>query len=629
MGYTVKVLVNVMLVFVAFIAAYEFRRALPLEWWFEDSGAQRVLAWAAIYAAIGGLVEIIFRAERAAWRFSSVREALGLLRNTGLTALGFLTLIFLTNRGIDLPRSTLVLAWILSFASLVGIRLLWRLIHNPRLVWSHEKGAPGDAKPLLLVGSLEAADMQIRRLETSNPDRYRPLGVIATDPKAKGLVIKAVPVIADISFLFGAAKLALAGKGGAILFLADPIQEFGLSPDDIGRLKKLPAKLLRLPNVVDLAQGAPEAGKLPEISLEEFLPRRPVQLDPQPIKELVSGRKALVTGAGGSIGSELCRQLVALGCSELTILDHSEFALFEIDRELRASQALTKLVPALGNVRDACRLREVFGEARPDLVFHAAALKHVTLVELNPLEGFLTNVVGTRNVAEASRACGATHMTLVSTDKAVDPSTVMGATKRIAEAVIADQPTGSTQYCTVRFGNVLGSAGSVIPIFREQIESGGPVTVTHPEVERYFMTIPEAVQLILHATALSANARDEGPQRFVLEMGEPVRIVDLARQLIQLYGLAPDVDIPVEFTGLKPGEKLTETLLEEGDVALERMPGVLEIKREAADREIDPRAAGRLAAVLGTLMHQENVVDALAAAGMPLPLRSSRMDSLS
>jgi len=285
----------------------------------------------------------------------------------------------------------------------------------------------------------------------------------------------------------------------------------------------------------------------------------------------------LVTGAGGSIGSELCRQLLALGCAHLSMVDHSEFLLFEIDRELERTRTNVSRRAVLANVRDAGRVNEVIRCERPDIVFHAAALKHVALVENNPAEGVQTNVLGTWNVIQAAMAHDVAQFVLISTDKAVAPSSVMGATKRIAESLLDLAPDGHTRMTAVRFGNVLGSAGSVVPIFRDQIARGGPVTVTHPDVNRFFMTIPEAVQLVLHSTAISTAAAAAGPRKFLLEMGESVKIADLARQMIELSGKTPDVDIMIEFTGLKPGEKLAEVLSDDGEEVRSCVEGITEL----------------------------------------------------
>ncbi len=353
------------------------------------------------------------------------------------------------------------------------------------------------------------------------------------------------------------------GGPHAIVFLDDPIQAYGLSTERIGELRRAGHRLLKPQNLGEITGTSGPSHRLEEIPLEDFLPRKPIALDPAPVRALVAGRRVLVTGAGGSIGSELCRQLLALGCAHLSMVDHSEFLLFEIDRELAGTRGDGSRSAILANVRDTDRIAEVVGSEQPDIIFHAAALKHVALVENNPAEGVLTNVLGTWNVIQAAVAHDVAQFVLISTDKAVAPTNVMGATKRIAETLLQFAPSGKTRMTAVRFGNVLGSAGSVVPIFREQIARGGPVTVTHPDVNRFFMTIPEAVQLVLHSTAVSNAMENLGPRKFLLEMGNSVKIVDLARQMIELSGKVPDVDIMIKFSGLKTGEKLSEALFDD------------------------------------------------------------------
>ena len=596
-----KVAIHLALVFAAFILAYEIRRGLPFDWWLSNPEASSVFLWSLLYTAVAFAVELVLRNERSSWRFASAREVLKLAIGTGVTAAAFLIIIFLSSRAILLPRSTLVLSWLLSLFALVGIRLAWRLYYDPALALSLFTDRRRGGVPLTLVGDIGQAEAYLRRSATGSDREYSPAAIIALGPSDVGQFIHGVPVVGETG---GLARhfTAVAGDSsarGAVLFLDDPIARLRLTTEDIGRLKSQGFRLLRQASLVELQSDETRAHGLREMKLEEFLSRAPLHIDAAPIAALVAGKRALVTGAGGSIGSEIARQLVALGCSHISLLDHSEFLLFEIHREIeRAAQnggASHRAI--LCNVRDEARIQEVFMDERPDLVFHAAALKHVTLVENNPCEGALTNVLGTWNVAAAARQCAAREMVMISTDKAVGPTNIMGATKRIAEALLPAHADGNTRYSVVRFGNVLGSAGSVVPIFKDQIERGGPVTVSHEEVERYFMTIPEAVQLVLHATALRSDDEKDGLRKFVLEMGDPVKIVDLARQMIELSGNIPGADIAIQITGLQPGEKLTETLIDDNETSTPCVPGITEISSDVAEKLIGRKDVSALSAL--------------------------------
>lgn len=584
-----KFVLHVGLLFLGFLLAYALRRAPPLIWWVLDPDALRVLGWAALYALIGAGVEMVFQMERSAWRYASVREAVGLARNVTITIVLFLALIFFVDRGLQLPRSVLPLTWLMSVALLVGFRMAWRLPHDPGFAahflpsWWPKSGT--GRTPLLIVGAMADADGQLRLLQGDPHSPYQPIGVITPHREEVGLRLHGVPFIGDLAS-WRPSQIGLTTRGArphAIVFLNDPAQNHGFSTEQIGELRRAGHRLLKPQSMAEI-DGAPGATlRLEEIPLEDFLPRKPISLDVGPVRNLVSGRRVMVTGAGGSIGSELCRQLMALGCTHLSMVDHSEFLLFEIDRELAGIGPGIVRRAILANVRDTERVAEVVRVERPDIIFHAAALKHVALVENNPAEGVLTNVLGTWNVIQAAVAHDVAQFVLISTDKAVAPTNVMGATKRIAETLLDLAPRGGTRMTAVRFGNVLGSAGSVVPIFRDQIARGGPVTVTHPDVNRFFMTIPEAVQLVLHSTAISTattGAQDSeasGPRKFLLEMGQSVRIVDLARQMIELSGKVPDVDVMIEFTGLKPGEKLEEILSDDGEAVHPCVDGIMEL----------------------------------------------------
>jgi O-antigen biosynthesis protein WbqV len=610
-SWTAKYLIHIAALFVGFVLAYELRRALPLHWWFVAPDAVRVLGWAGLFALIGAGVEAVFQTERAAWRFASARDVVALARNVTLTMALFILAIFFLDRGLQLPRSVLPLAWILSLGFLVGARVAWRLPRESRLsdhllpAW-WRKTASG-RKPLLLVGVMADADRQIRHLMADPTQPYQPVGVVTPRVEEVGMRLHGVPFVAHLDqWRVGLMPKPLRGeKSSAILFLDDPVKVFGLTPQRIGELKKAGHTLLRPHVLTEVGEPRANADLLTEIPLEEFLPRQPIALPPGPVEDLIRDKRILVTGAGGSIGSEIARQMVQLGCGHLTLLDHSEYQLFEIDRELGGVRTTMTRRAVLANVRDEARIREVFAQERPDIVFHAAALKHVALVENNPAEGVLTNVQGTWNVIRAATEARAAQFVLISTDKAVDPSNVMGATKRIAETLLELVPDSPTRLSAVRFGNVLGSAGSVVPIFRDQIARGGPVTVTHPDVNRYFMTIPEAVQLVLHSTAVKAARPDEGPSKFLLEMGEPVRIADLARQMIELSGKTPDVDIRIEFTGLKKGEKIAEILSDDGEDPRSCVEGILEVMGRRSSGRLDTaRLQTLVSAALGGRGHE-------------------------
>lgn len=582
-AWAVKFVLHIGLLFLGLVVAYQLRRALPLTWWIENPDALRVIRWGALYAVIGGCVEMVFQSERSAWRYASMREVLGLARNVTVTTALFLGVMFFLDRGIELPRSVLPLAWLVSMALLVGFRMAWRLPHDPGLAahflpsWWRRPAT--DRTPMLIVGPIAGVDRQLRTLQGDPNTPYQPVGAVTPHPEEVGLRLHGVPFIAALSS-WQQVHGGLTARGAephAIVFLDDPVQAYGFTTERIGELRRAGHSLLKPQNLAEIDGGSSGVDVLKEIPLEDFLPRQPIVLDAAPLRDLIAGRRVLVTGAGGSIGSEICRQLLALGCVHLSMVDHSEFQLFEIDRELAGVPAPASRRAILANVRDAERIADVVRTERPDILFHAAALKHVALVENNPAEGIRTNVLGTWNVIQAAVACNVAQFVLISTDKAVDPTNVMGATKRVAEALLDLAPKGRTGMTAVRFGNVLGSAGSVVPIFRDQIARGGPVTVTHPEVNRFFMTIPEAVQLVLHSAAIGATSEAGSPRKFLLEMGEPVKIADLARQMIELSGQVPDVDVMIEFTGLKPGEKMSEVLSSGDEVVARTSNFIMEV----------------------------------------------------
>ena len=546
-----------------------------------------------LYTALAGGFSLLFRRELSPWRYASIPDAMVLARIALLTVGVFLLWVFIIDRARGVPRSTLFLAPMFQMVASMGVRILRRALHEHALDSFSPLKTITDritqSPSLLLIGPPSQADTYLRDIARSHDRTYTPVGIVGTDPRDVGQQVRGVCIIESLENLDEAlADLRRWNRyPRAILFLEEPGRLKGLTADQLGRLKTDGIRLLRLPSIVELAQhDGVTLLPMREINIEELLAREPIELDRVAIGNLIRGRRVLVTGAGGSIGAELCRQVAAFHCAHLTLMDFSETSLFEIEREMAETHPQMSRQAVLCDVRNAARVSKAFAKESPDLVFHAAALKHVSMVEQHPCEGVLTNVIGTWNVAEASKACGAGQMVLISTDKAVDPTNVMGATKRLAESVIQAQQNGGqgARFSAVRFGNVLGSAGSVVPIFKSQIERGGPVTVTHPDMERFFMTIPEASQLVLHATATCAEGEGRDARLFLLEMGEPVRIMDLARQMIALSGRTPGKEIEIEITGLRPGEKLTEALLDETERSLPCAPKVLEVVSNSAVR---------------------------------------------
>ena len=502
------------------------------------------------------LLGIPFGLSRLHWRFVSMRDLMGL----GLAALvtALMLCLLVVGAGISLPSASFPVILTLTLgAALTLPKLIYRLVRQKR-------GARGAAQTALLVGDGEYAEMFLAAHAQQASAPYRITGLISLSEKHIGRRVHGLDVLA-----------AADGAGDMLERLAEkPDLLIVTAPHFTGdRLQCLmraaEARNIRVMRAPSLTRLAPADQKmaLQPIAIEDLLNRRQVQLDRAAMADLIAGKRVMVTGAGGSIGSELCRQLAMFTPAEILLLDSSEFALWQIDLEIRELAPALPRRTVVADVRDAPHMRAIADEFQPDLVFHAAALKHVPIVEANRLEGLRTNALGTQVVADAAAAAGASLMVLISTDKAVNPSSVMGASKRLAEMYaqaldVQARHRGQGLRCvTVRFGNVLGSTGSVVPLFRRQLAQGGPLTVTDPGMQRYFMTVREAVGLVLQASAVgsSAEAIPDGGI-FVLDMGEPVKIVDLARQMIRLAGLKPDEDIQIKFTGLRPGEKLFEEL---------------------------------------------------------------------
>ena len=528
------------------------------------------------FVAIAAFMFLFLDLYRGIWRYASLDDMVAIARATTLTILVFLAVMFLWTRLEALPRSVPFINWFVLMALLGGPRFLYRAMKDRRLAFKIERDA-GRRVPVLLFGADDGADLFIRALRRASEPTYRVVGIVAEKAKRVGQQIHEVPVLGTADDMEAVVRqLAHDGEAPERLILTREGFVGAEVRALLDRADALGMTLGRLPRPTELRSGIEDRVEPRPIAIEDLLGRPQTPLDRAAMATLIAGRRVLVTGAGGSIGGELVRQIADLGPACLTLLDNSEYALYAIDQELRGRHPAVDAPAVLADVRDGERVGRVFAESRPELVFHAAALKHVPVVEAHPFEGVLTNVIGTANVADACVHADAAAMVLISTDKAVNPTSVMGATKRIAERYCQalDLEGRASRFVTVRFGNVLGSTGSVVPLFQRQLGAGGPLTVTHPEMTRYFMTVREAVELVLEASAL--GRRDDGRGRvYVLDMGEPVRILDLARQMIRLAGLRPDLDVPIETVGLRPGEKLTEeTLYGDEDLLPTPVPGI-------------------------------------------------------
>jgi O-antigen biosynthesis protein WbqV len=510
---------------------------------------------------------------RGIWRFASLPDLFNITRAVSLTVLVFLPVMFVLTRLETFPRSILLIDWFVLIALLGGPRLAYRLFKDRGLDHIFER-VKHQSVPVLLISAKDGADTFIREMRRNPRAVYRVVGVLADTPSRVGREIYRVPILGTIDALDTVVEqLDRRGKRPQKLIITAQ----NLPGEQIRRLldraDALAIPLARLPRLTDFERNLdnPERALEP-IALEDLLGRPQAVLDRDGMARLIRSRRILVTGAGGTIGAELARQIAALSPGRLILLDNGEFALYGIEMELRERFPGLRPVPLLRDVRDRAQIDEVIAAEKPEIIFHAAALKHLPMVEANPIEGVLTNVVGSRNVAEAARVYGASLVVMISTDKAVNPASVMGATKRLAESFCQSLDlyearrraplSHGTRYVTVRFGNVLGSTGSVVPLFQRQLAAGGPLTVTDPEVTRFFMTVREAVELVLQASALPSEEQeaDARGKIFVLDMGEPVKIVDLAQQMIRLAGLRPGRDVGIEFIGLRPGEKLHEEL---------------------------------------------------------------------
>ncbi|MCA1899990.1 MAG: polysaccharide biosynthesis protein [Chloroflexi bacterium] len=509
-------------------------------------------------------VYFYFGLYRRLWIYASTSELR--LITVAVTAASVLTsgvMLLLISAGIlqpGMPRSALGIDWLLSLVLIGGSRFALRILAEQHSVTVRHNAKP---KRALIIGAGDAGALVVRELQRPSQLNLVPIGFLDDDPAKQNHQIYGVSVIGKVNRLADILDnqqvdeviIAIPSAPGSIIRLVN----------DECRKKGIPSRTM--PGIYELLGGKVSVNRLREVDITDLLRREHVRVNDEKVGQALEGKRVLVTGAGGSIGRELSRQIARRSPAELVLLGHGENSIFEILLELQGNYPGLKLIPVIADIRNAQRLESIFAKHQPQVVFHAAAHKHVPLMEANPVEAISNNVLGTRNLVNAAVAHNVERFVLISTDKAVRPSSIYGATKRLAEMIVLDAARAHNRaFTVVRFGNVLGSRGSIIPIFKNQIANGGPVTVTHPDMVRFFMTIPEAVYLVLQAASMQG-----GGEVFVLNMGEPVRILDLAEDLIKLSGLEPHKDIEITFTGIRPGEKLAEELWD-SDSALKPTP---------------------------------------------------------
>ncbi len=530
-----------------------------------------------VVVAIKLVVFIAFGFYNRWWRYVSTRDMWGAARGVTVACVIADLVVYFAHpvKGFPLPRSVAVVDWLLLMAFIAGTRLIARsMMERPGAASLIARG-----REVIVVGAGDAAQLVIREMLKSPALGYTPIGLIDDDPRKKNLRLHGIRVLGTTDDL----PHILRDNPPDEVLIAIPSAsgETRSRVVEIARDAAVPVKTL--PGLYELISGDLNlAGQIRPVQVEDVLGREPVEVDVQAIAKYLARETVLVTGAGGSIGAELCRQIARVSPARLILVEQSESALFEIERELVGERGFSAVATVLGDCGDHAKMSQVFERYRPTVVFHAAAYKHVALLEANPLEAVRNNALATRVIADVAVEHGTSRFVLVSTDKAANPKNLLGQSKALCEWIVealGHRNDIRTRFVAVRFGNVLNSSGSVIPIFRRQIEKGGPVTVTHPEMTRYFMTIPEAVSLIVQAGAIGGRG-----QVYVLDMGEPVKIVDLARNMIRLSGKEPETDIAISFVGARPGEKLHEELWTAGEtVGPTSHPKILRAARPPID----------------------------------------------
>ena len=562
-------LTDLLLIVVSVLGSY----ALRLEW-----DATFFIYRPSLYWFIGSallvkpVIYYLFGMYRRLWMYASVQD-LKLIATAVTVASAAVSAVMMTlffqRAFFGFPRSTLIIDWLLSLVTSGGIRFISRILAESQKS-SSVQNASHPSKKILIVGAGDAGALVVREMQKNPQLNLMPVGFLDDNDSKQHQTIYGVPVVGRLSEL--AKVLDNKRVNEVIIAIPSAPGKIVRMVADVCRLKGAPFRTM--PGIYELLGGKVNITRLREVDITDLLRREPTHVFDEQMGAVLTGKVVLVTGAGGSIGSEICRQIARWGPSELIMLGHGENSIFEAVLEMRELYPSVALHPVIADVRDLPRLENIFSRSRPQVVFHAAAHKHVPMMEMNIEEAITNNIQGTRNIVEVSRKYDVERLVMISTDKAIRPVNVMGATKRIAEWMVLDAANRwNRAFSVVRFGNVLGSRGSVVPLFKRQIASGGPVTVTHPDMKRYFMTIPEAVNLVLQAASMGG-----GGQTFVLNMGQQVRILDLAEDLIRLSGLEPYRDIEIIFTGIRPGEKLSEDLWDEGyDIKSTGHPDIFQI----------------------------------------------------
>ena len=501
---------------------------------------------------------------------------------------GVMVLLIVTDNVFPgMPRSALGIDWLLSLVLIGGSRFALRILAEQSMA----SRASGKGKRTIIIGAGDAGALVVRELQKSSQLNLTPVGFLDDDPAKQKHAIYGVTVIGMVSDL--PASIDLHHVDEVIIAIPSAPGQLVRMVNDVCRVKGVVSRTM--PGIYELIGGKVNVSRLREVDITDLLRREPVRVNDEAVGATLKGKRVLVTGAGGSIGRELCRQIARRNPAQLVLLGHGENSIFEILLELQSDYPDLMLSPVIADIRNAERLAQVFKQHQSEVVFHAAAHKHVPLMEANIVEAITNNILGTRNVVQTALDHNVERFVLISTDKAVRPSSIYGATKRLAEMIVLNAARESKRaFTVVRFGNVLGSRGSIIPIFKNQIASGGPVTITHPDMYRFFMTIPEAVYLVLQAASM-----ENGGETFVLNMGEPVRILDLAEDLIRLSGLEPQRDIEIEYTGIRPGEKLTEELWDEGTPLAKTLhPDIFRLENDASFSSLNlPQAIDSLSAL--------------------------------